>query len=136
MSDERVMQEIRRQPVFQVGGEYSYESYVVVLGQQGIVPERYEADQRAQMEITQLESAIVASDFFTPAEYRRYIELLAEERTAAHVVFDPGTLATDIELSEARLKDYYEANSERFMSEESLRLEYVEVKIEVDHGHQ
>lgn len=129
VSDERVMQEIRRQPVFQVGGEYSYASYVVVLGQQGIVPEQYEFDQRAQMEIGQLENAIVVSDFFTPAEYRRYIELLAEERTAAHVLLDPRALSADIDLPESRLREYYDANSERFMSAESVRLEYVEVSL-------
>ena len=129
VSDERVMEEIRRQPVFQVGGEYSYESYLVVLGNQGIVPELYEADQRAQMEIAQLESAIVLSDFFTPAEYRRYIELLAEERTAAYAVLDPSVLAADIDVPEAQLRDYYAANSNLFMSEESLRLEYIEISL-------
>jgi len=129
VSDERVMADIRRQPVFQVGGEYSYESYVVILRNQGIVPERYEAEQRAQMAVGQLENAVVGSDFFTPGEYRRYIELLAEERTAAHVVLDPGALAADIELPVARLEEFYDANSERFMSEESVRLEYVEVSL-------
>ena len=129
VSDERVMREIRRQPAFQVGGEYSYESYVVILGNQGISPERYEADQRAQMEIGQLENAIVLSDFFTPTEYRRYIELLAEERTAAYVVLDPIALAGAVDVEESRLREFYDANRDRFMSEESVRLEYVEISL-------
>ncbi len=130
VEDDRVMQGIRRQEVFQVGGEFSYDSYVMLLTNQGISPEGYEREQRAQMEIDQLESGIVASAFFTPMEYRRYIELLAEERTAAYVRLDPAILASDVEVTDAQLQSFYDANNNLFMSEESVRLEYVAVLLE------
>ena len=130
VDDQRVMQSIRNQEVFKVGGEYSYESYVMILQNQGVSPEGFERDQRAQMEVQQLETAIVASAFYTPAEYRRYIELLAEERTVAHVQLDAEQLADEVDLSETQLRAYYDANPDLFRSEESVRLEYVEVSLD------
>jgi peptidyl-prolyl cis-trans isomerase D len=130
VADESVMQRIRSEEVFQVGGEYSYESYVMILSNQGIAPEAYERDQRAQMEITQLQNGIVASAFYTPAEYRRYIELLAEERTVALVEFDAEAMAAGVEISDEQLREYYDANNDVFMSEESVSLEYVELRLD------
>ncbi|MFQ5634636.1 MAG: SurA N-terminal domain-containing protein [Gammaproteobacteria bacterium] len=130
IEDERVMQQIRSQEVFQVGGEYSYESYVMVLGNQGISPDRFEQEQRAQMEVAQLQNGIVASAFFTPAEYRRYIQLLAEERRAAFVRFDPELLGKEVDVTQEQLQAFYESDSEAFMSEEAVSLEYVEVLLE------
>jgi len=130
VDDERVMQFIRNQEAFQVGGEYSYDSYVMMLANQGLTPEGFERDQRSQMEVTQLESGIVASAFFTPTEYRRYIELLAEERAAAFVQLDPSMLAEDVEIAEAQLQEFYESNHDLFMSEESVSLEYVEIVLD------
>jgi peptidyl-prolyl cis-trans isomerase D len=124
------MQSIRAQEAFQVGGAFSYDSYVMLLNNQGVSPEGYEREQRSQMEVEQLESGIVTSAFFTPAEYRRYIELLAEERTAAFVLLDPASLANEVDVTDDQLRSFYDANNELFMSEESVRLEYVEVLLE------
>jgi len=130
IEDQRVMQQIARQEVFQVGGEYSYESYVMILANQGITPEGFERDQRAQMEIEQLENGIVASSFYTPAEYRRYIELLAEERVVAYLQLDAAELAPEVEVTDEQLREFYETNAEMFMTDESVRLEYVEVRVD------
>ncbi len=130
VDDQRLMQAIRSQEVFQVGGEYSYDSYVMILANQGITPERFEREQRAQMEVEQLENAIVTSAFFTPAEYRRYIELLAEERTVAYVLFDAAELAAEAEIADAELRAFYDARPELFRTDESVSLEYIEIALE------
>jgi len=97
---ERVKNFIRSRPAFQVGGEYSYESYIAVLSSQGLSPERFERDQRAALEVGQLDNGIVGSAFYTPTEYRRYISLLTEQRDALYVSFDPASLLAEIEVSE------------------------------------
>lgn len=130
VDDLRVMQQIRKQEVFQLAGEYSYESYVMILANQGLTPEGFEGEQRAQMEVEQLESAIVTSAFFTPAEYRRYIELLAEERTVAHVLFDAAELAAEVEMTDEELRAFYDSNPDLFRTDESVRLEYIEIALD------
>jgi len=130
VDDERLSNIISRQPVFQVGGVFSRESYIAVLASQGISPEYYESEQRAQMEVGQLENAIVSSSFFTPSEYRHYIELLAEEREATIMVLDPANLAGDITVEDDDLKVYYEANPDEFRMPESVSLDYVEIRLD------
>lgn len=127
---DRVRDYIRNQSVFQVGGQYSYESYVAVLASQGLTPEQFERDQQVALEVGQLENGIVGSAFYTPTEFRQYIELLAEQRDAEYVMFDPASLAVDIEVSEAEVRAYYDVNPNEFMTEESVSLEYVELRLD------
>jgi len=126
----RVKDFIRSQPVFQVGGEYSYESYVAVLSSQGLNPEQFERDQQAALEAGQLENGIVGSAFYTPTEFRQYISLLAEQRDAVYVKFDPASMVDGIEVSEESLRSYYDANTNEFMTEESVSLQYIEIRLD------
>ena len=130
VADQRVAQAIVAQPIFQVGGRFSQESYIAVLASQGLTPEFFEQEQRAQMQIAQLESGILSSDFFTPSEYRRYIELLAEERSATLLMINPLELAETLELEEGEALAYYEANPGPFTLPESVTLEYVRIQPE------
>jgi len=127
---ERVKDFIRSQPVFQVGGEYSYESYIAVLSSQGLVPEQFERDQQAALEVGQLDNGIVASAFYTPTEYRQYIALLTEQRDAKYTSFEPAVLAEEIQVTEESLRTYYDNNPEEFKTEESVSLEYVEIRLD------
>jgi len=130
VDDGRLATAIGSQPVFQVGGSFSRESYVAVLASQGFSPEFYESSQRAQMEVRQLEDGIVSSSFYTPAEFRRYIELLAEEREVSIVELNPADLAGDIKIAEDELQAYYDAHPDEFTTPESVSLEYVEIRLE------
>lgn len=115
---------------FQVGGVFSRDSYVAVLSSQGISPDYYENEQRALMEVRQLEDAIVSSSFFTPREFRRYIELLAEEREATIVVLDPANIAAGIVIEDDDLTLYYETNPDEFRTQEAVSLDYVEIRLD------
>lgn len=127
IDDQRVTKLIRNQPAFQVGGQYSYDSYVAILNSQGFSPEGYEREQRTQMEVEQLQTGVVGSAFYTPAEYRRYIELLAEDRRAAIISFEPSALVDEVPVSAAELQTYYDENPAAYTLEESVTLEYVEL---------
>ncbi len=130
VSEERTRTFIRSQPVFQVGGEYSYDSYVAVLSSQGLSPEVFERDQKSALEIAQFENGIVQSAFYTPAEYRRYIELLAERREAVFLSFDPISLAPQVKVADETLQAYYDENPQEFNTKESVDLEFVEIRLE------
>jgi len=133
VSEDRVITYIRMQPVFQVGGEYSYESYVAILSSQGFSPEQFEREQRRMLEVNQVDSGVVASAFYTPGEFRRYIALLAEQRAAAYVSFDPISIAPEVEVTEEAMQAYYDANPGQFETEERVALEYVELRLD-DHS--
>ena len=127
---ERVKAFIRSQPVFQVGEEYSYESYMAVLSSQGLSPEVFERDQQAALEVGQLDNGIVASSFYTPTEYRQYISILAEQRDVLYASIDPADLIGEIQVSDESLRSYYDSNPEEFKTEESVSLEFVEIRLD------
>ncbi len=129
VDDQRLSIAISSRPVFQIDGAFSRESYIAVLASQGISPEFYEHEQRAQLEVGQLQNAILYTSFLTPREYRRYIELLAEEREATSIVLDPAELADGIEITDAELQVYYEANADEFRTQESVSLDYIEIRL-------
>lgn len=130
IGDARLAGLIGSQPVFQVGGQFSREAYVAVLSSQGVSPERFESDQRAQLEVAQLEDAIVSSAFYTPTQFRRYIELLAEQRQAAFILLEPAKLAEGLVITDEELTAYYDVNPDEFRTQETVRLEYVELRMD------
>jgi len=130
IDDQSLSNAISSQPVFQLDGVFSQESYVAVLASQGLSPEFYEFEQRGQLQVRQLEDAIVSSSFFTPREYRHYIELLAEKREATIVLLDPADLVDEIEVADDDLQVYYDANADEFRTQQSVTLDYVEIRLD------
>ena len=100
-----------------------------MLASQGLTREYFESEQRTQMEIRQFEDGIVSSSFFTPSEFRRYIELLAESREASLLTIDPAEIAETISLEEADIEAFYAANEASFTLPESVSLEYIEIRL-------
>lgn len=129
VSASRVVDSIRSDPDFQVGGQFSKPTYEAALRGNNLTPARYEKDQQSFLAVRQLQEGIVESSFLTPAEFRRVIELDQERRDVAYVLFDPRVLGAAIAVSDADVQSYYAANGSQFQSPESATLEYVEVAL-------
>ncbi|MCC5795387.1 MAG: SurA N-terminal domain-containing protein [Chromatiales bacterium] len=129
VSDLRVAEEIRRQPALQVGGQFSPETYIALLASQGLSPQRFEAEQRDVMTVQQLQLGLLESSFYTPAEFRRFLELEAEQRDVAWALIDPAALLAGVQVDEAAVEAFYQANPDRFRTQESVRLQYIEVSL-------
>ena len=129
VSSAKVIDSIRTMPVFQVGGAFSKQAYDAALVSQGMTPTAFEREQQSNLAVRQLQEGLVESSFFTPAEFRRVIELDQERRDVAYVLFDPRVLGAAIDVSDADVQSYYAANGSQFQSPESAKLEYVEVAL-------
>lgn len=126
VSDARLAQAIRTMSEFQVGGEFSMDVYRSQLMFSGLSPTAFEEQQREQLGLIDLQSGIGVSAFYTPAEFARYIELFEQEREVAYALFPAGAFLDRIETDEAQVLAHYEANKDRFFSEESVDIEYLE----------
>lgn len=130
VSDGRVAEYIRSLPAFQVGGQFSRPSYEAALASQGISPSRFENQQRAFLSLQQLQDGLVQSAFYTPDEFRRFIELELERREAAYVLLDASALAAGTTVAEEDIQAYYAANRDQlFRSPEQAAIEYVELRL-------
>ena len=129
VDDQRVAAFIRNQPAFQVGGEFASQAYIALLANQGLTPELYEERTRRALQINQVQTGLLESAFYTPSEYRQFIELQQQRRQATVVQVSPASLFAGVEVDEAAIEAYYADNAARFQTEESVSIEYVEIRL-------
>ena len=127
VSDARLAQAIRSLPEFQVGGGFSMDVYRSQLTFAGISPTAFEEQQREQLGLGELQGGIGISAFYTPSEFARYIELFEQEREVAYALFAADAFLDRVEIDETRVAEHYEANKDRFFSEENVDIEYLEL---------
>ena len=127
VSDAAIQQSIREIPAFQENGQFSFELYRGLLAARGIVPARFEADQRRALQIDQLQSAVEATAFSTPSELRRYIELDRETRTISYLEFGIEDFMDAVEIGDEELQAYYDSHPELFQTPASVTFDYIEI---------
>ncbi len=128
VSDARVVEHIHTLSGFQVNEQFSSDGYLAALASQGVTPAAFEQQRRAALQIEQLQNGLLESAFFTPSEYRRFVQLEGERRRVAFATLSSEPVVASIAVSEDDLKVFYDAHPDRFESRESVSLDYVEVK--------
>ena len=127
IGDEQIAQLIQETPQFQENGVFRKELYYAYLDQLVVDAPMFEESQRANMRQSQLERGIAATAFITPAEYRRYLNLFAEERVASVATFDIAALAETIVVRDEDVQEYYDSRPDDFRAPESIDFEYLEI---------
>ncbi len=127
VSDADVMAAIRSRTEFQVDGEFSLDLYRARLLGEGMSPAAFEAMQREQLSLIALQNGIANSAFYTPTEYRRYIELSRQRREVAYADFAADAFVDRVEISDEAVREQYETSKLNYMTEESVDLEYIEL---------
>jgi peptidyl-prolyl cis-trans isomerase D len=128
ISDESLTAQIQRIPEFQVDGVFDMETYRSILLQNGFEPTQFEANQRRVLRQDQLRRAIGGTSLVTPAEYRRYLNLIAEQRLVSLATFELGGVAEEVEVTDEMIAAFYDANDTMFLTEESVDVEFIEVR--------
>ena len=88
------------------------------------------AETRSQLLVNQLQQGIGGSYFLTRAETQRLFDLENEEREVQYVQFAADKFAGNEPVDDAAIKAYYDKNGDRFMTTESVALEYAELRLE------
>lgn len=127
VSDEMVTAFIQRNPAFQADGAFSMDTYQQTLAMQAIDPAVYEAGQRQNLRELQLLRGVARSAFVTPSEYRRYLNLFAEQREVSIAEIDIVSIAESLDVSDDDIQAYYDERPDAFQSPESVDLAYVEL---------
>lgn len=129
VSDAQLKAAIEQEPAFQVDGKYSASVAKARLAQVGLSVPAFEADLRTSLARQQLQRAIALSDFVTPKQLDRIITLEDEQREVRYVLYDADALAPG-EIEAGAVSAYYEANHAKFMTPESVRLAYGELRLD------
>ncbi len=127
ISDEQVMESVREQPEFQKDGRFDLDTYRTFLIERGMDPVRFEQLQRDALRQQQLQLAIGATALVTPAEYRRYLNLVAEQRVVTVASIGEDAVEDEIVVTEEMIADYYNDNPNLYELPESADVAYIRV---------
>ena len=127
IGDRQIAELIQNEPRFREEGVFKKELYYAFLDQLVVDPRVFEAQQRRNLQIGQLERGIAATAFVTPSEYRRYLNLYMEQRVASIAVFDIASLADTIVVRDEDVQEYYDSRPNEFFAPESVDFNYVEL---------
>jgi peptidyl-prolyl cis-trans isomerase D len=117
---------IANDPSFQVDGIYSEDQHRRVLAQLGYSARGFSEAQLRQLTISQLQNAILNSDFVLESEVNAALVLQEQTRDYQYQLISLDAVKADLKISAADVDAYYQANKNRFLSEEKVSVEYIE----------
>jgi peptidyl-prolyl cis-trans isomerase D len=129
-SDAEVLQAIHEIPAFQVQGKFSKDAYLAALQSIGMAPDRFESEQRQYLLARQVDRGLYQSTFVLPAELARAVALRDEVRTIGWVAIPASAFESAVQLDDAAIRKFYDANQSRYMSEEQATVSFVELTLD------
>lgn len=127
-SSEALDQLILQTPEFQVDGAFSAARFDQVIQQMGYSRLQFRQLLEQEMLIGQLRAGISGTGFVTDQQVDNFARLEMQTRDFATLTLPAQQEA--IEVGDEQIKEYYEANADRFRTPEQVIVEYVEVKKE------
>ena len=125
VSTQSIDKAILAAPEFQQDGEFSSDRFRMVLRRSAMTPLGYREVLANQALISQVQLGTGLSDTALPFEIERQSALENEVREFEFVTFNTEALKQGIELEAEEITAFYEANSDRFMTEEKVSVSYV-----------
>jgi peptidyl-prolyl cis-trans isomerase D len=123
VSNQDVKESIKNYPEFQQDGRFNLELYKYVLQQNRILPTEFENNRKEILLLNKIESIVTdsvqVSEDDIMSEYKRQNEKV----TIDFIAFNPVDLKSQVKVPEAKLKEYFDANSSRFDLLERVKVE-------------
>lgn len=129
-TDSEVLEAIRQVPAFQVEGRFSPDAYHAALRSIGLSADGFEAEQRQLVLAQQVDRGLYSSAFVLPGELARSVALRDEVRTLGWVQVPASRFESEVELDDAAIARFHEANQARYMTEEQATVDFIELDIE------
>jgi peptidyl-prolyl cis-trans isomerase D len=128
-SDQRLARELRDSPEISAlrrpDGSLDMERYRQLLGAQGLSPEMFEANVRADLSTRQVLAGIGGSGLASSAAADMALNAYLEKREIQLARFNTADFAAKLNPTDADLEQFYKANEKLFQAPEQASIEYV-----------
>jgi len=128
-SDSRLAAELQQNPTIaalrRADGTLDMDRYRQLLATQGMSPESFEAQVRADLASRQVMSGIGVTSFSSVALADVTLNAFYEQRQVQVARFAPADFVSQINPTDAELETFYKANADKFQSTERADIEYV-----------
>jgi len=129
LSDEALAKALHDIDEFKVDGKFDADRYAGMVRSIGKSKAQFEHDYRNQLALQKLQNSVIGTSFITPAEATRAQALLNEQRDVEYATITTKSFLPTVNVSDAEVQAYYEANKSSYLTAESVALQYVELKL-------
>jgi peptidyl-prolyl cis-trans isomerase D len=133
-SDTKLARELQSIPAIAAlrspDGKLDMERYKQLVASQGMTPEMFEMQMRADISNQQVIQGVQASAFATLAQTQTAMNAFMQRREVQIVNIPAADFLSKVNVSEADIQAYYDKNSNKFQSAESADIEFVILDIE------
>ncbi len=133
-SDTRLARELQQSPAIAAlrtaDGKLDMERYKQLAASQGMTPEMFEMQVRADLSNRQVIQGVQASAYATPAQTQVAMNAFMQRREVQILNFPAADFLSKVNVSDADLQAYYDKNTAKFQSAESADIEYVILDID------
>jgi peptidyl-prolyl cis-trans isomerase D len=129
VSEAQLKRAFQNEEAFKVDGKFNLQAARARLAEEGVTEDGYLTELRRDQLTNQLLGSVGISSFFTPAEARRILALLDEEREVRFVLLQPQDFAGSAPIAPEAIEAWYKAHPEEFAVAESVQLAYAELSL-------
>lgn len=133
-SDQRLARELQQDPVIASlrgpDGQLDVARYRQLLGAQGMTPEMYEEQVRADISRRQVLAGVQRSALATPAQAALAFGAFLEKREVQVARFNAAEFAAKVAPTDAEIEAYYQAHPQLFQAPEQANIEYLVLDVE------
>ena len=128
IGDEALGRRIRGMQEFQRDGQFSPEVYQQQLSSIGLSPLGFEQRLRVNGAVEQFRNGIQETAFITPMTRKQFSSLQNQTRKIRTLTYRPDPSSAEVE--DAEIEQYYLSNTERYMTPEQVKIDYIELSLE------
>ncbi len=125
ISSQQVSRDIAKIPAFQQDGQFDEETYRRVIAANGYTPRLFLEERAAEMRLNQMQAGLVNSSFSLDREVDRVAELENQQRQVAYRLFSAEDFVEQVDITDADVQSYYDANSSDFLSDEQVKVRFI-----------
>jgi peptidyl-prolyl cis-trans isomerase D len=127
ISNDFLVQTIQSFEAFQDNGQFSNNLYKQQLSAQGESPSTFEYRMQRAVLSQQMYAGVAATPVVTKHEVDYLLKLQEQTRDIGYMVLKADGFKQDADATEEAIKQYYDQNSDRYMTPEMVSLEYLEL---------
>jgi peptidyl-prolyl cis-trans isomerase D len=128
VSQAELQAEIARVPAFQNDkGQFDYELYKEKLKSVGLNPENFESDQKRDLLYEKMVLYSIQPVYVTPGEVRSIYNFTQEKAVVDFLSFPAREFASQVSISDERIKEVYESSKEKYKRPAEAKIEYLEL---------
>ena len=128
VADQVLAQKIKAMEAFQEAGIFSADSYKERVQSQGMAVKEFENLFRRDLAVQQLQDAVMRSVIIGKNELDILNRIQNQSREINYLLFKDAQFASDIEVSDLEVSNYFTANQNSYMHSEMVSVSYIELK--------